>query len=152
MKLKGIVLVAASQLLLFSSLAHADVIFRSTAPNFCSSLAKSTWAGAGEVIALGGIVRCTYKGGAKVADSKDSTNFFTHVSLTKTSGPDKCPESEEMNFQGKCSNGVVSLHTDLANLSGTLEAEGTQVTLSGSVNINGIKADVKNMHLVKQPK
>src|SRR3990167_2734017 len=108
--------------LLFSSLVHADIFFYTLSKDNCQNL-PGTWNGTGSVSALGGIVHCKYTGVALVTPSSDPYSFSMHVDLNKVSGI--CPQKESLNLSGRCDNGVITLKTDAANLSGNLNEIGT---------------------------
>lgn len=140
---------------LFSTVAQADILMRSSASNACSKL-PGHWIGDGTVQALSGLVNCRYHGDGKIEKGDTSDNFVMHIKLT-TDSP-VCPTSEIIDFDGSCSDGKIILHTNLANLSGSIDASGTSANVAGDVTFEvdmpwggkqKVKATVNDMKLNK---
>ena len=118
MKHKALSMVAALQLAMFGSLAHADVVFQLSDPDICSNVV-GTWVGDGNITALKGTLNCTYHGSANV--TKTATGFDMAVTLKKASGSFSCPAAESLTLPGSCNNGVLLVNTSQANLQGTVD-------------------------------
>jgi hypothetical protein len=147
MKRKVLIALAATQLALFSSFAHADIVF-SVSPDVCNNLGGN-WNGSGSISALSGIVKCSYTGNATIPDQSDYHSFNMHVLLNKTSGAKICPATEDLTLVGGCNAGTLTLTTTEANLSGNLDTP-THGTVKGTLTVDKIKVKVDNMELRKQ--
>lgn len=152
MKLKGLAILAAAPLVLLSSLAHADAVFRSYAPDFCSTISNTKWGGEGDVTALGGLVHCRYKGDATIGTVTNSDRFSIEVAMTKESGTLGCVDGKDIptHYEASCHNGVVTFKTEHADLRGDVDSSGTVVNVNGTVTFNFIRADIKNLNLHKK--
>lgn len=154
MKIFKLVTIFAS-LSLCSTLAHADIVLGSAGEDVCSKL-PGTWEGKGHVSALSGVVNCEYRGNGVVTADTQPGNYSVHVVLKPESGI--CPP-EDMVLAGTCSNGMIVLHRDDADLTGSMDAEGKTADVKGQVRFEvdipivgkkTVTANVTNLHLTKQ--
>ncbi len=146
MKRKVLIALAATQLALFSSFAHADIVF-SVSPDVCSNLGGG-WSGDGSISALSGIVKCNYTGNATIPDQSDYHSFSMHVLLKKISGSKICPATEDLTLVGACNAGSLTLKTTDANLSGNLDSP-THGTVNGTITVE--KINVKANMEIRKP-
>jgi|GEM_PF-2667073 len=133
-----------------TSSAQANIIIQT--PNnadVCANLA-GVWAGGGKVSA--GIIQCHYHGTVNITKTAGDNNYNMDVVLRKDDGI--CPDDEKLQLPGTCSNGVINLHTQDANLNGSMNPAGTAIDLAGNVTFtvlgSRVKADVSDMHMQKQ--
>jgi hypothetical protein len=149
MKLKTLLLVLSLPLLTQSAIADVSLqsfsFFAVNTTGGCSKLA-GTWVGGGNV--KSGFISCHYSGSGIIKMAK-SNNFTMDVNLNRDSGWG-CPDTEVFTLPGSCQNGSIILHTDNANLTGPISADGKSASLSGTVKLAGIPADVTDLNLHKQ--
>ncbi len=148
MKRKVLVALAVTQLALFGSFAHADIVVFSGPSDVCSTL-QGKWTGEGSISAMGGIIKCSYTGtGIIPADQFAAHDFSMHVTLKKQSGI--CPSNEDLTLAGTCDAGVLTLKSSEANLSGNLNSSGTESdNIKGTVKVGSFTANVDHMTLRK---
>ena len=149
MKLKKVVLATLLNLAVFSTTANANIFIHPTFTGVgdACAIVAGNWTGTGTATAG---VRCRYKGKAVVTNIENNRVFDLATDLTKISGI-LCPQEEHIEFVGTCVNGVLTVDSNGANLTGT--TDGKKAHLSGTVEIPiqgvPVKAQV-SMDLTKQ--
>jgi hypothetical protein len=79
-----------------------------------------------------------------------SNSFSMNVILDYDSGFFLCPKHKEIPLEGSCTDGNITLKTDIAKLEGTVNDAGTSADLHGTVTIGTTTASVNNLHLDKR--
>lgn len=115
--------------------ASANIVFN--APDGCGNLA-GFWTGSGS--AQAGVIKCHYRGTAQVANTFDIKHLTMMVNLERIDG--LCPAKQELQFEGTCENGAISLVTPNANLTGHVNDTATQADLKGTVTFHILSTPV----------
>lgn len=133
--------------LLLASTAQADITVMSFSGSdeVCNHVA-GLWKGEGDVSLYG--FPCHYNGTANITALSDPKIYNLDVNLT---GGNHfwCP-NESVSFPGSCEAGNIKIHTDYADLNGTLNSAGTSAQLHGVVYVSKIPVKVNNIRFDKQ--
>lgn len=161
MNAKKLSLLAAINLALISTVAHADAIITSSNSNadMCSTVA-GTWNGTGEVTTkiLLSTVNCTYAGSATIT-APAGGQFQLVGTLYRDDAHSNivCPSSEPLNLSGTCDNNGVTISDSDIHFVGKLSDDGKSVTIDPSqswvkfdILSQTITANVQYMNLTKQ--
>jgi hypothetical protein len=152
MKIRKLIILLGCTLVMQSSYANISVRpFANTSTDFCNTLTGS-WKGGGDVQA--GYISCTYQGTAIVVPGYRSTPLSISMDMYLKDGPELCPEHATLALPATCNNNTLTVDTDNADMTGSVDSTGKAVTMQGTVfvDVGGrrVEAEIKNVHLVKQ--
>ncbi len=152
MKMRKLIILLACSAAMQTSYANISVRpFAKTNTDFCNTL-TGAWKGGGDVDA--GYVSCNYQGTAIVVPGYRTTPLSISMDMYLKSGPELCPPHATMEFPATCNNNALTVDTDNADMSGSVDSTGTTVNMAGTVfvDVGGrrVEAEIKNVHLVKQ--
>jgi hypothetical protein len=153
MKIKKWIILLSCALAAQSGYANISVRpFANSHTDFCKSL-TGAWNGGGDVEA--GYVSCTYQGSAIVVPGYSaSTPLSISLDMYLKDGPELCPEHETLELPATCDNNALTVDSDNADMSGSVDSTGKTVNMQGTVfvDVGGrrVEAEIKNVRLVKQ--
>jgi hypothetical protein len=153
MKIKKLLILLGCTLAMQTSYANLTVHpFTKLSTDFCKSL-TGEWKGGGDVIAS--YITCTYEGTSIVVPGYAlTTPLNISMDMYLKDGPEVCPPHATLDLPATCDNNALTVNTDNADMSGSVDSTGTVVNMQGTVffDVGGrrVEADIKNVHLVKQ--
>lgn len=126
-------------LLCFAFTVHADIVISFDAPNTCANL-DGSWSGTSKVSHwLSGI--CTYHGTGTIIFIDAFGHFRVSGRADKDSGSFLCPAQISEQLSGVCVDGLMTIKTDFAVVTGTLS--GNSGSAQGRLTLSpGLDVDV----------
>ena len=138
MKLKGLCILAAINVIFFANAARADIVIQvpfAGKGDLCEQSAGN-WEGDGKAV-VWNMINCYYKGSAYIWSAGPGQMQIDNLKLDLDSDHSSklCPSSQTLQLKGECHNNKIIIHNEESQLDGELTENGTSASVKGSVTI-----------------